>query len=137
MPVDDQKIGELIGTVAGLSQSFATMQQAQECSRVEVMDIFKEMRDNVKDLAANTTSAADRLAVSMAHHIADDNAVHSKVESIQQWRNSVSPQMDVLWDERNKTTGMLSASRLAAAAIWSVVTVVAGLIAGYVMQHKL
>ena len=65
MPVDDQKIGELIGTVAGLSQSFATMQQAQERSRVEVMDIFKEMRDNVKDLATNTTTAADKLAVSI------------------------------------------------------------------------
>jgi gas vesicle protein len=134
MPVDDQKIGELIGTVAGLSQSFATMQQAQERSRVEVMDIFKEMRDNVKDLATNTTTAADKLAVSMAHHIADDNAVHSKVDSIQQWRNSVSPQLEVLWDERNKTTGILSVSKFLTAGIYALMALAAGYFGG--ISHK-
>lgn len=130
MAIDESKIGELIGTVAGLSQSFATMQQAQERSRVEVMDIFKEMRDNVKELASNTTASADKLAVSMAHHITDDNAVHTKVESILQWRGSVSSQIDLLWDERNKTTGILSASRLGGGAIWAIVVV----IVGYVLQ---
>lgn len=112
MPVDEQQIGQLIGTVSGLSNSFQTMQAAQERNRAEVIDIFKEMRDNVKEVA-----------VAMTAHIKEDSVAHNDVENIKVWRKEAGDRIDKLWDGRSEATGMLSISRLAGGAIWALFAV--------------
>lgn len=128
MPVDEQAIGQLIGTVSGLSTSFQTMQAAQERNRAEVIDIFKEMRDDVKNLAATTKVASDKLADAMSVHIKEDSISHNDVENIKVWRKEAGDRMDMLWDERNTSKGMFSASRLISGATWSTLAVIAGLL---------
>lgn len=123
MPIDDQKIGELIGNVAGLSQSFATMQQAQERGRIEVIDIFREMRNDVKDLAKQTAISAETLSVAMTAHMKEDMIAHNNLENLVEWRKDVETRFDQVWDERNKTKGILSASRLGGGAIWAIIAI--------------
>lgn len=138
MPIDEAKIGELIGTVAGLARSFESMQKSQQDGRTEVLDIFKEMRDNVRDLAEASSASAEKLADAMSQHIKDDNAIHAQVLSLAGWRmgesgnNGAAAQVSEMWDSKNKATGMLSASRLAGGAIWAIIA----LVAGYFIPHK-
>lgn len=123
MPVDEQQIGQLIGTVAGLSTSFQTMQAAQERNRSEVIDIFKEMRDDVKNLATATKSASDKLADSMSSHIKEDSLTHNDVVNLKIWREEAGDKIDTLWDARSETTGMLSISRLVGGTLWAIFAV--------------
>ena len=132
MPIDEQQIGQLIGTVSGLSTSFQTMQAAQERNRTEVIDIFKEMRDDVKNLAIATKTSSEKLADAMSQHIKEDTMVHNDVNNILEWRKGAGERIDALWDDRSKTTGILSVSRLAGGAVWSAIV----LAAGYFMPHK-
>lgn len=121
MPIDEQQIGQLIGTVAALSVAFQTMQAAQERNRAEVIDIFKEMRDGVKEVA-----------VSMSAHIKEDSMAHNDVENLKAWRKDAEDRMDILWDDKNTAKGMFSASRLISGAAWS--TIAVGL--GFLLQWK-
>src|ERR1700693_2041921 len=121
MPIDEQQIGQLIGTVSGLSTSFQTMQAAQERNRTEVIDIFKEMRDDVKNLAIATKTSSEKLADAMSQHIKEDTMVHNDVNNILEWRKGAGERIDALWDDRSKTTGILSVSRLAGGAVWSAI----------------
>lgn len=132
MPIDEAKIGELMGIVNSQTKAIDTMQKSQEISRIEVLNIFKEMRDNVKDLSETTAQSASKLADAMSQHIKDDNAMHAQILSISGWRigengnNGAASQVSQMWDERNKTTGMLSASRLIGGAIWGILILIAG-----------
>lgn len=138
MPIDEAKIGELIGTVAGLARSFDIMQKSQQENRSEVISIFKEMRDDVKDLAETSAASASKLADAMSQHIKDDNSIHAQVLGIASWRmgdngnNGAAARVDEMWDNQNKATGILSASRLLGGALWAVLAVAIG----YIIPHK-
>lgn len=132
MPIDEQRIGQLIGTVAGLSTSFQTMQAAQESNRKEVIDIFREMRDDVKDLASTTKASSEKLADAMSAHIKEDSLTHNEVENFKVWRREAEDRLDTLWDGRNETNGILSVSRLLGGGIWAIGAV--GL--GYFLQWE-
>lgn len=124
--MDDQKLGELSGQVAGLTTAFSAMQIAQESNRKEVIDIFREMRNDVKDLAAATKTSADKLADSMSMHIKETIITKNDVANILEWRKNVGATIDTLWDERNNAKGMFSASRLISGALWSTLAVCVG-----------
>lgn len=126
MPINEQQIGELIGNVSGLSKSFALMQSSQENSRREVTDIFREMRDNIKDLAAASKISSDKIADAMAVHNKEDIIAHNTIENIVEWRKDIETRLDQMWDEHNNAKGILSASRLAGGALWAIATIGVG-----------
>jgi hypothetical protein len=127
MVYDDARVGELIGTVTSMVGRLDYMQKTQEANRQEFLDIFKEMRDGVKEIAN-----------SLAQHVKDDNAIHAQVLSVAQWRigengnNGAAAQLDTLWDEHNRTAGAFKASRFIGGALWALFAIAVG----YFMPHK-
>ncbi len=121
----EQEFGQLIGTVAGLTSAFENMQRAQENNRREFMDIFKEIRDTTKEVATGFTQ-----------HVKEDSVFYGNVASLEDWRgdgDGAENKINIMWDERNKTTGIMSVSRLAGGLLWGIIV----LIVGYFAPHKL
>ena len=87
MPLDETKLGELIGTVTGQTKAIDSLQKSMETNRNEVIAIFREMRDGVKDLATSTKAASEKLADSMAIHIKEDNRNSQRIKI--NWRISL------------------------------------------------
>lgn len=131
MAFDEAKIGELIGTVSGLANSTKRIEESQDTMRREFLDVFSEMRRDVKEMAVQTKDSAEKLADAVTQHLKDDNAIHVQVVSLLEWRQGngnegAEKRVGTLWDERNKNVGILSASRLIGGGIWAIIAVSAG-----------
>ena len=94
MPLDETKLGELIGTVTGQTKAIDSLQKSMETNRNEVIAIFREMRDGVKDLATSTKAASEKLADSMAIHIKEDTVAHNDIANIVQWRKETEEKIE-------------------------------------------
>ena len=92
-------LGTLIGTVNGLVKTLEKQNEAFAENRKEVMDIFKGMREDSKELGAKIDT-----------HMRDDGLVHNIVLELKNWKDDAAPKVDNLWDTQNKGKGAAWAS---------------------------
>src|SRR5579862_5765284 len=110
-------LGKLIATVDGLVKTLDEQNKTTERNRIEqnaaaaksreeFMDVFKGIRDDLKDQA----KLIQEQAKLTQEHILEDNTHHSATLKLATWAEEVNPKIDALWDNQNKQKGAIVAS---------------------------
>ena len=115
------ELGKLIQKVDGLGKALDDQNTNSEKRRIEqkldaekdrkeFMDIFKEIRDEIK--------TSNEIVQS---HVKEDAPFHSMVMELVKWKTEVEPNINTMWDRMNKGIGATMASGIFGTLVGSVI----------------